>query len=830
MNISQRQATIAVLGFQLAAMVVLFLIQMVLSGLAHPLTLGAGVAMLIYGGMLFAYLRGWEYARHISVVLITIVVAVFLPEPFVTQYAPFLILLGPILALVMVDQLWVMGSAVATIGILLLRAGGSGVYANLETILNYAMLIAGLVISRVIVETAHAQSRKAEAQIEYQDRLLSQINDAVIATDDQFHITVWNQGAEKLYGWSAKEALGRNLTDLIRSDMTSAERTERLMQLLHGNSEYHLELAQYHKDGHPVYVEANTVTLYDTVNGRAAGLMSVNRDITERRQAEESRQYLSEIIERSLNEIYVFDSETLKFKHVNLGALTNLQYTLDEIKEMTPLSFKPEFTEASFRAMIQPLLAREQEILIFETIHRRADGSTYPVEVHLQLVGVGNESVFLAAIYDITVRKHAELKLARQNQRLKILREIDTAILAADSVESIVDAALSHIRELINCRRAAMALIDNEMNEIEVFSVRTDVKTSILKGTRLSLTAFQGISETLTENQPVVISDLAELADIPPLFQNLKNEGLRSVCILPLFSQGRLIGAFNMSSEIPGFFDEEKISLGREVANQVAIAINQSRLLEALQHSNVELAEHVVEREGFIAELTAKNAELENFTYTVSHDLKSPLVTIKGFLGYLEQDAASGNLERLKSDTQRIASAVDKMQQLLKDLLELSRLGRFIYPAEVIPFEVLARTAVGLVESQLQTRGLAVQIQPSLPLVYVDRQRLIEVLQNLLDNAVKYIGTQLEPQIEIGQRGEEHGKHIFFVRDNGIGIAPEYHERVFGLFNKLDANSDGTGVGLAFVKRVIELHEGRIWVESEPGQGTTFLFTLPKFE
>jgi len=803
-------------------MVVLFLIQMVLSGLAHPLTLGAGVAMLIYGGMLFAYLRGWEYARHISVVLITIVVAVFLPEPFVTQYAPFLILLGPILALVMVDQLWVMGSAVATIGILLLRAGGSGVYANLETILNYAMLIAGLVISRVIVETAHAQSRKAEAQIEYQDRLLSQINDAVIATDDQFHITVWNQGAEKLYGWSAKEALGRNLTDLIRSDMTSAERTERLMQLLHGNSEYHLELAQYHKDGHPVYVEANTVTLYDTVNGRAAGLMSVNRDITERRQAEESRQYLSEIIERSLNEIYVFDSETLKFKHVNLGALTNLQYTLDEIKEMTPLSFKPEFTEASFRAMIQPLLAREQEILIFETIHRRADGSTYPVEVHLQLVGVGNESVFLAAIYDITVRKHAELKLARQNQRLKILREIDTAILAADSVESIVDAALSHIRELINCRRAAMALIDNEMNEIEVFSVRTDVKTSILKGTRLSLTAFQGISETLTENQPVVISDLAELADIPPLFQNLKNEGLRSVCILPLFSQGRLIGAFNMSSEIPGFFDEEKISLGREVANQVAIAINQSRLLEALQHSNVELAEHVVEREGFIAELTAKNAELENFTYTVSHDLKSPLVTIKGFLGYLEQDAASGNLERLKSDTQRIASAVDKMQQLLKDLLELSRLGRFIYPAEVIPFEVLARTAVGLVESQLQTRGLAVQI--------VDRQRLIEVLQNLLDNAVKYIGTQLEPQIEIGQRGEEHGKHIFFVRDNGIGIAPEYHERVFGLFNKLDANSDGTGVGLAFVKRVIELHEGRIWVESEPGQGTTFLFTLPKFE
>ena len=149
------------------------------------------------------------------------------------------------------------------------------------------MLIAGLVVSRVIVETAHAHSKKADAQVEYQARLLSQINDAVIATDDQFHITMWNQGAEKLYGWSATEALGRNLTDLIQSDMTSAERTERLKQLLHGNSEYQLALAQYHKDGQPVYIEANTTTIYDAANGRVTGLLSVNRDITERKQAED---------------------------------------------------------------------------------------------------------------------------------------------------------------------------------------------------------------------------------------------------------------------------------------------------------------------------------------------------------------------------------------------------------------------------------------------------------------------------------------------------------------------------------------------------------------
>jgi len=109
-----------------------------------------------------------------------------------------------------------------------------------------------------------------------------------------------------------------------------------------------------------------------------------------------------------------------------------------------------------------------------------------------------------------------------------------------------------------------------------------------------------------------------------------------------------------------------------------------------------------------------------------------------------------------------------------------------------------------------------------------DRQRLVEVLQNLLDNAAKFMGHQPDPRIEIGQRGEdaEHGKIIFYVKDNGIGIAPEHHERIFGLFNQLDPKMGGTGVGLALVKRIVEFHGGRIWVESEAGKGSTFYFTL----
>jgi PAS domain S-box-containing protein len=234
-----------------------------------------------------------------------------------------------------------------------------------------------------------------------------------------------------------------------------------------------------------------------------------------------------------------------------------------------------------------------------------------------------------------------------------------------------------------------------------------------------------------------------------------------------------------------------------------------------------------VERERLISELESKNEELERFTYTVSHDLKSPLVTINGFLGFLEQDAESGNMERLKKDTRRIQEAVLKMQKLLNELLELSRIGRMMNPPETVPFDDLVREAMDIVQGRLNGRGVAIHTHPNLPLVHVDKPRLIEALQNLFDNAAKYMGDQLNPQIEIGQDGPDNGKIIIFVKDNGMGMDPEHHERIFGLFNKLDAKSEGTGVGLALVKRIVEVHGGRIWIESEAEVGSTFFFTLP---
>ena len=275
-----------------------------------------------------------------------------------------------------------------------------------------------------------------------------------------------------------------------------------------------------------------------------------------------------------------------------------------------------------------------------------------------------------------------------------------------------------------------------------------------------------------------------------------------------------------------GYIDEYKALFRRrngEIGTGLLSAVNISIGGEACQlYSFYDISKI----EQLMYELKAKNEELQSFTYTVSHDLKSPLVTISGFLGYLAQDVQKGDVERANKDMLRINEAVTKMHRLLSELLELSRIGRLMNPPEAVPMEEIVREALSVVEGQLQARQVQVQVEASLSSVFGDRIRLMEVIQNLVENAIKFMGGQTNPRIDIGIEVEE-GKSVFFVRDNGMGIEPEYFEMIFGLFNKLDTATEGTGIGLALVRRIIEVHGGRIWVESEGrGKGSTFYFTL----
>ncbi len=233
------------------------------------------------------------------------------------------------------------------------------------------------------------------------------------------------------------------------------------------------------------------------------------------------------------------------------------------------------------------------------------------------------------------------------------------------------------------------------------------------------------------------------------------------------------------------------------------------------------------EREGLIKELEAKNAEMERFTYTVSHDLRSPLVTIHGFASTLQNDIGQNNREKVEADLKFIKEATTKMDRLLSDTLQLSRIGRVVNPPEDVPFGELVQEALEQTAEDIKSSGVEVSAAEDFPTVQVDRIRIIEVLVNLIENCIKYRGEQPHhPKIDIGYRvdGEET---VFFVKDNGIGIDKSQHEKVFGLFYKMDRNSKGTGAGLAIVKRIIEVHGGRIWIESEKGKGCAVCFALP---
>jgi PAS domain S-box-containing protein len=230
-------------------------------------------------------------------------------------------------------------------------------------------------------------------------------------------------------------------------------------------------------------------------------------------------------------------------------------------------------------------------------------------------------------------------------------------------------------------------------------------------------------------------------------------------------------------------------------------------------------------REQLIEQLEGKNAELERFTYTVSHDLKSPLITIKAFVGQLEKSVAKGNMDRFHTDVGRIAAAADKMKILLDNLLELSRIGRVANPTVNVELREIVDEVLELLAAPIESRRAKVTVQPGLPRVRGDRTRLREVVQNLVENALKF--SREVPRLEIGAE-VAGGMAICHVRDHGIGIEARYNERIFGLFEKLDADSQGTGVGLALVKRIITVHGGKVWAESEGlGKGLTIFFSLP---
>lgn len=320
--------------------------------------------------------------------------------------------------------------------------------------------------------------------------------------------------------------------------------------------------------------------------------------------------------------------------------------------------------------------------------------------------------------------------------------------------------------------------------------------------------------------------------------------------LLALFSEGlanlRATGEYRtIYSRWLGVYEEPQLSFG-DLLKRLLWVVGPLTLLllgavawsyalrKTVRRRTVELRREIAEREEREAEiqrknreLDGKNAELERFTYTVSHDLKSPLVTIKTFLGFIQKDLDAGDPQRVEQDLNFMHGAADTMSRLLDELLQMARIGLVVSERESIRFRELIEEALATVAGRIAEGGVEVRAEPVELMLWGERPRLVEVWQNLADNAVKYMGTQSAPRIELGLE-RAGGDAVFFVRDNGLGIEPINHQKIFNLFEQLDMQAEGSGLGLALVKRIVELYGGRIWVESAGiGTGSCFRFTLP---
>ncbi|WP_051328410.1 PAS domain S-box protein [Desulfatirhabdium butyrativorans] len=264
--------------------------------------------------------------------------------------------------------------------------------------------------------TEHRRVYEALRESEAKYRLLVENqSDMIVKVDTAGRFLFVSPSYCRTFGKTEAELLGRSFMPLVHE--ADREATARAMEALyHPPHTAYMEQRAMTKDGWKWLSWLDTAVLDDS--GKVVEIIGVGRDITDRKQAEAKSRLLLEIIEKSLNEIYIFDADSLKFRYVNQGALKNLQYTIDDIRDMTPVDLKPEFTETTFRGMIAPLLSGKQEMLIFETVHRRADGTLYPVEIHLQLMDSEDGQVFLAVIFDITERKLAEAEREKLQEKL----------------------------------------------------------------------------------------------------------------------------------------------------------------------------------------------------------------------------------------------------------------------------------------------------------------------------------------------------------------------------------------------------------------------------
>ncbi|VVB69687.1 Methanogenesis regulatory histidine kinase FilI [uncultured archaeon] len=418
-------------------------------------------------------------------------------------------------------------------------------------------------------------------------------------------------------------------------------------------------------------------------------------------------------------------------------------------------------------------------------------------------------------------RKHAEDELSHYARRLAILNRVDHVLTSSLDIRQVYDRFVEELQELAPIDRTSIVLLDEPREHWTMAMMWSGYELIIGEGEWRSVKGSV-IEWLVAQRLPLLESEIGEKGNWTEN-EPLRREGIRSRVLLPLIGSGEVIGVLGLASRQPAAYSEKDLDILTPLADQFSLALENSRLYKQVKLQSADLELKVEER---TAQLQAANKELEAFSYSVSHDLRSPLRAVDGFSRILQEE----HLSELSPDAQHYLSLVRsntvQMGQLIDDLLAFSRMSRQALAKRSVDPAEIARQVLEELQSELEGRKVEV-IVGDLPECQADPVMLKRLFFNLISNAIKITSKKEAAQIEIGSINN-NGITTYFVKDNGVGFDMRYSAKLFGVFQRLHSESDyeGTGVGLALVQRIVHRHGGRIWAEAEVDKGATFYFTL----